>query len=1187
VSHRPSGTSTDVMAVKQRHKEGVSRVESSGIRFRPEPSVWIGQGHTGSVNAMAFSPSGSLLATAGSDMTIRLWDVTNYSEISSLVGHTGGINSVVFDPSGHLLASVGGDNTVRVWVVSTGQCRHILEGHILKRPNLYQPDAYGAVFSPDGQRLAVMSRGERHMVRVWDVTTGNEIQREMMERKPMALCFGPGGKIVIVGTNLRLLDEGWDLWRGELAKLEQSESFQGSLPRCMAIAPNCESTAIGSYNRGIASIDLRESTPSGNVRRIVGHTDRIISLSFSSDGRMLASGGADNTARIWDVDEGREHMVINGPTDPSPNIAPHIGAVAFSPDGTLLAIGGVLGASLWDVATGTIVGTLTHRAYSERDNEVVAASRSGRYVACTTRRNDVVLWDVLSGRPLCTLEGHTRPVNSVSFSPDERQVVTASNDGTVRRWLTTTGRELSDPIRYKTVVTDARFAPEGNRVVICKPHDLFILDAGNWRVSKVLKDCGKWPKQPQFSPDGSLVAAGVLNSVKHRDEPKGNFSYLRDAMGFKAVIRLWDARTGNHLLDFGGLKAPVNSVAFSPDGCLLASGIGAYPRTNYHFPTVPYGCEVRVWDLATRKLLWAADDQGSPVRSVSFSPDGRFLVSAAGEGQHVKLWEAKTGRPVHTLQAGPEGVSSFCFSRAQGSLATVSTDGALRLWDTDSGALRATLVSDGDGDWVTFLPDGYYCSSWRGVRKVVFRVGLRAFPFEQFDLIFNRPYRVMRQLGCRDETLLTAARKAYDSRLARMGMRDEDIVSDMHIPNITVVREGIPVVSHDRNVLLRVRAWDETRPLERLMAWVNDVPILYDTNSDTPGLWLGGFSVKDIRQRIPVLLAVGMNRIQVSVFNSDGAESLRETVRVKCVEKKESKPRLWIVAVGVSRYQNAVYNLRYAAKDANDIASIFSVRDPSRDFNERYKDIHVHKILDEDATKENILAAKQFLNRSSVDDTVIVFFAGHGLLDNNLKYFFGTYDVDSMWPHRRGVGFDALESLLSNIKARRKLLLLDTCHAGELGPGTIPQPSRTLANKEARELGATVTARSFGENRALKLVEQIFEKRPLVHTAEFLQEEYLADLRRGTGATIIAACSGEEYSIAGQGWANGVFTHAVLESLRDIRGDTDIDGKLTVSELRYYVRKRVLDLTNGMQHPVLRRENLADDFIIVGKRIAP
>jgi len=238
---------------------------------------------------------------------------------------------------------------------------------------------------------------------------------------------------------------------------------------------------------------------------------------------------------------------------------------------------------------------------------------------------------------------------------------------------------------------------------------------------------------------------------------------------------------------------------------------------------------------------------------------------------------------------------------------------------------------------------------------------------------------------------------------------------------------------------------------------------------------------------------------------------------------------------------------------------------------DEFTNIHVDTLFDKQATSENFLKLKSQLMKSKVDDEVIVFISGHGLLDDSLDFYFATYDCDFSHPERRGVSYDALEDLLDGIPARKKLLLIDACHSGEVDKEELV-PSRstdiTLSDGTKGDLKVYSYRGAHTEDKGHLGLSNSFG----------LMQELFANLSRGSGAVVISAAAGKGYALESQKWNNGVFTYSILDGIRNKKADLNGDGIITVTELKDYVSKEVERLTNGKQKPTSRRENLEYDF---------
>jgi hypothetical protein len=230
-----------------------------------------------------------------------------------------------------------------------------------------------------------------------------------------------------------------------------------------------------------------------------------------------------------------------------------------------------------------------------------------------------------------------------------------------------------------------------------------------------------------------------------------------------------------------------------------------------------------------------------------------------------------------------------------------------------------------------------------------------------------------------------------------------------------------------------------------------------------------------------------------------------------------------------------------------------------------YSKVNTKVLTDTNVTKENISELKAFLNQSGVNDVVIVFIAGHGILDEKLDYYYATHDIDFNNPAERGIAYTEIESLLDGLKAIKKILFMDTCHSGEVDKDDVENVAQTNFDDDNiifRGAGAGIRKK---EAVGLKVSQE-------------LVKELFVDVRRGTGATVISSAGGAEFAMESDNWKNGLFTFCLLDAIKNNSADINNDNKLMLSELQLYLQRRVEKLSNGKQVPTSRIENISLDF---------
>jgi hypothetical protein len=496
------------------------------------------------------------------------------------------------------------------------------------------------------------------------------------------------------------------------------------------------------------------------------------------------------------------------------------------------------------------------------------------------------------------------------------------------------------------------------------------------------------------------------------------------------------------------------------------------------------------------------------------------------------------------LAGHDRAIRDAAWSADGGVAVTASEDATVGVWVSEGGRLRPAYRWAGDarGAWVAMLPDGGYAGS-RDALPWVYRLdGTAVVPFTQFDLIANRPDRVLATMPSADARLIAACRAAWVKRVRAMGLSPaalEAAADQPGLPSAEVDPASVPPRTAQRSLRVQVRA-AAAAGLAAVEARIDEVPVASTALTGITG-----------EAALELPLAAGDNHVEITVRDVRGRLSRPEAFTVVCTAAPAPR-RLFLACLGVSAYAGALEPLAFAAKDAGDLAAALG------EGNAAFAAVEALVLVDAAVSRGALERVRAHLAQAGVDDAGLLFIAGHGLLDRELAYWFATADTDPADPAAAGIAFAELESVLAATPARDRVLLMDTCHAGEVdrtaaAPALPPQVR--MATRGLR-------AGAVGEDEAFRLMRELF-----------------VDLRRGSGAVAITASAGAEYAEESGELRNGVFTASVIRSLREAPRDG-----LRAGILQAQVARRVAELTAGRQTPTTRLGNLVRDPLLYRPR---
>ena len=506
-----------------------------------------------------------------------------------------------------------------------------------------------------------------------------------------------------------------------------------------------------------------------------------------------------------------------------------------------------------------------------------------------------------------------------------------------------------------------------------------------------------------------------------------------------------------------------------------------------------------------------------------FFSSGKMFVWNAGEYSPFETLSLGTGKAIHCSFVG-ENIFVVLESREAFFI------------DPTTAKVVCTILFLPNGettDILWFLPDGSFYAQKKTIPKFHMVKGKNAYPLLNYEALLNRPDRILSAIGLADTETIEAFGMAYQKRNNKFKIQTLDF--NINIPTLRW-KSKIPQELSDSLISFSIILDHPAQEPLTAHVLMNGVPVY----------GMSGIQIEPDKTEFTFTTALenGMNEILIYVQNGSGVKSfpISKEITSTCGFQR----RLFFVGIGVSEYVDSTKNLTFAHSDVMKLGE---------EFRQAYGDkFNGLMLTNELATRKNILETKNFLQQTRVNDIVVVAFAGHGTIGNNREFYFCPNDVNFKSPEISGVSYAEIEELLDSIPARKKLLLLDACHSGEIDSSFTPIfISDIVSKKDKRGIDVIEIEETTGEKQINFLIESLF-----------------SNLNSGTGAFVISASAGSEYAFETE-QTGGVFTYSFLESFKTHFYSYIPDPFITTLQQETY--EKVIELTKGAQRPTTRAEN--------------
>lgn len=1065
---------------------------------------WRGHGSDW-VTSAVFSPDGKKVLTTGGFLA-KVWDVEQGSLLTVFKGHYGSLLSGVFSPDGTRILTASLDKTASIWDLKSGKALITLKGHT--------QSVEGAKYSTDGTRILTFSKDST--VRIWDAAKGGLLSILKGHRNViLSASFNSVGDRVITASadgEARV----WDLSTGEmLFQLPHKNAVNSAL-----FSPDDKMILTASSD---STVVVWDASTGGIIQKIEGLKRSLYAASFSPDGkqvvipwginrkmRFISSRGGD--VIIWDLKTRSQKVILNG----------HAGWVysaVYSQDGKkILTSSGDLTVKIWDAASAKLL-----RNFGGHTPELNVLSTNPVGNSILTAGSDQIarIWDLRTGKPSIILKGHWMRIVCGGFSSDGKTVVTGSDDNTARIWNTQTGKLLRT-IPVRGMVYAAEFSSDGKKIITTSWSKSDIWDSETGQHLYELVGDGRI-YTGGYSPDGRFfltyessgnarlwnVETGKLQNVFAQGDQinSGYFSPNGEKVitaSSKGIVKVWDAKSGWALLTIKENYA-VRQAVFTPDGKRIITASD----------------QLRVWDSDTGNLLDSfRNSQRTAPSSLQFSYDGKKILAKTLEG--VNVWALSDGALLAAMKIPFRELNQVVFSRNSNQVFTAGMDGMIEVWDISSSRTLYTFFSVDVDDFLT-VDNSYRFDGSEAARKLLyFTCGTEVIQLDQVKDQLWVPNIVERiNLG--------------DSIRSKK-------LSELDICGLTPEVEDQTTSTGDYRFLIKPGKGG----IGQTALLVNGIEVKrYDLSQLIKGST--GYELSIPRADLqPSLLKGQENSIAVKSYTADNSVFTRglKVDESPSTAVSSIAPNLYAVMVGVSDYKGEELDLKYAAKDAKDIANALQVAARKLLNADGKEHVFMYDLTTSekrDGLPEKINIRKVFEEigkKAMPNDILMIFFAGHGVMEGEKKqFYFLTSDASASTASAAvkevGISTDELTEWMKpqNIRAQKRILIFDACNSGQ-------------AIKDFVQMGGNnqgyLAARGDEQGQLVKAIDKLNER---------------------SGLFILSASASNQSAYEMGRYAQGLLTYSLLKAIKEQSDILDQGRYLDLSRWFHAAEQTVMELT--------------------------
>lgn len=1073
------------------------------------------KGHLKHITCSEFSPDNNLLITGSIDHTIILWDVSTGKEIRSFCGHSGSIKTVCFNNTGEQILSTGSDNQAIIFETLTGEIKHLfkLEKEELinafygnqnnvylvnKRYDIfrYRLDSlqekktfkknYGhntseRVISPIDNRILCY---ENYKSVYTQSTINQDTILKISFNKANSMEYSTNGKYIAIGST-KLFAKVFDSETGkELFEFKDPENRCDGCNTIVRFSKTSKYLATGAKTWGIQLFSLKTGK---NIISFPNIDDRINYIKFDEKDRYFIAGTDDE---LWVFDIKNKKMILHIENIEVDYYKPAINTKlnAFTlPDkynSTKLVsikfgkkIKNYKGYLNQENLSGLKYNyqNWTHRGilrYLGRKSNI-AISNNGKYLVKGQIDTVAIMIDIETGKKVKTFTGHKQAVLCFDFHPSKNILITGSGDNTLKLWNTETGRIIKTLKGHRALIFDVDFSSDGKKIISASwDGSCRIWDTNTGKELLYVDFKNNSPYTVKFTPNNLyFIASDLAGNVTMRDSDTGEI--FRKLIGHQDIVA---------------------SIDFSKNGKELF--------------TAGWDGLLKVRNLASGMLTKRFNDHPGGVFAVACSPNNKYIASA-GNDKNIVLRDYKSGEILKILHAQTAGTASLSFTPDEKLLISSDIDGTIKVWDLETKTELYSLIYIDRNNYLSKTPGGYFDGTSTAGKNINYISGNKALPANNFFEKYYTPNLVKR--------IMSGEKVDISGQNINTLINEDTPQINISLNKFSSNTETDTIFFSNKDLSLTLNLINKNK-IEEIRIYNNGKLIISDLIHKTPVFRGGPVNNKNY----DINLNNGLNKIKAIAIDKNRTESLPDKVNI-FYSGKTQVSNLYILSIGINKYQNPDYQLNYAVNDAKAYAKSVE-KGASILFNKTIE----YFIKDEKSGKESILSIiSEIADKIEPQDVFLFYYAGHGAMNSSANqeekdFFLIPYNITNLYGDYetmklKGIAAKELMEISEKISAQKQLFIIDACQSG----------------------GAVNT----------------FAKRGLE------REKAIAQLARSTGTFFLTASQDMQYANEAGILKHGIFTYAILEGLKGNADGGSKDQKITVNELKSYVGDKVPELS--------------------------